>query len=290
MLKWCWRQQMWMEFMTVIQERMQMLHCSTMSHIEMLHWRTSQSWTSQPLLCAKKIIFLVRKTQTVLTSCLCPFSNVYVFTRSSAYWWRDWFSTVRHWALNYIFMHMSCCLHPSFWHCFDGAVVVFNLNKPGNISRALSGEQIGTLIDDTGLNLTTSWIPKSRLPISTEDLWITMHFRVTFFLSSQPWRLHHSRVHVTILDLCVYHQSMRNFRNLSLPHCKLEIIQFQLWSRPVQKGVSSESKHKHYFLKAWFWFTCRSFVGLKCSGLLGGLMIHHCNYCRCSTLLDAQNL
>ncbi|CAK9860778.1 unnamed protein product [Sphagnum jensenii] len=35
-------------------------------------------------------------------------------------------------------------------------VVVFNLNKPGNISRALSGEQIGTLIDDTGLNLTTS--------------------------------------------------------------------------------------------------------------------------------------
>jgi uridylate kinase len=35
-------------------------------------------------------------------------------------------------------------------------VVVFNLNKPGNISRALSGEQIGTLIDDTGLNPTTS--------------------------------------------------------------------------------------------------------------------------------------
>lgn len=69
---------------------------------------------------------------------------------------------------------------------FDGAVVVFNLNKPGNISRALSGEQIGTLIDDTGLNLTTSWIPKSRLPISTEDLWITMHFRVTFFFLLNP--------------------------------------------------------------------------------------------------------
>ncbi len=186
MLKWCWRRQMWMEFMTVIQERMQMLHCSTMSHIEMLHWRTSQSWTSQPLLCAKKIIFLVRKTQTVLTSSLCPFNNVYVFTWSSAYWWRDWFSTVRDWALNYIFMHMSCCLQPSFWHCFDGAVVVFNLNKPGNISRALSGEPIGTLIDDTGLNLTTSWIPKSRLPISTEDLWITMHFRVTIFFLLNP--------------------------------------------------------------------------------------------------------
>lgn len=29
-------------------------------------------------------------------------------------------------------------------------VVIFNLNEPGNISRALSGEQIGTLVDQTG--------------------------------------------------------------------------------------------------------------------------------------------
>lgn len=29
-------------------------------------------------------------------------------------------------------------------------VVVFNLQKPGNISRALIGEQIGTLIDQMG--------------------------------------------------------------------------------------------------------------------------------------------
>jgi isopentenyl phosphate kinase len=31
------------------------------------------------------------------------------------------------------------------------AVVVFNLNKAGNITRALSGEKIGTLIDSAGL-------------------------------------------------------------------------------------------------------------------------------------------
>jgi len=29
-------------------------------------------------------------------------------------------------------------------------VVIFNLHEPGNISRALTGEQIGTLIDQTG--------------------------------------------------------------------------------------------------------------------------------------------
>lgn len=185
---------------------------------------------------------------------------------------------------------MSCCLHPSFWHCFDGAVVVFNLNKPGNISRALSGEQIGTLIDDTGLNLTTSWIPKSRLPISTEDLWITMHFRVTFFFllnpegcilvgyMSQYWISVRTTSRWEILEIWVFHT------------VNWKIFQFQLCSRPVQKGVSSESKHKHVYLKAWFWFTCCSFVGLKCSGLLGGLMIHHCNCCRCSTLIDVQNL
>lgn len=30
------------------------------------------------------------------------------------------------------------------------AVVVFNLLEPGNISRALCGDQVGTLIDQTG--------------------------------------------------------------------------------------------------------------------------------------------
>lgn len=31
------------------------------------------------------------------------------------------------------------------------AVVVFNLGKEGNISKALSGEKIGTLIDGSGI-------------------------------------------------------------------------------------------------------------------------------------------
>lgn len=30
------------------------------------------------------------------------------------------------------------------------AVVIFNIHEPGNISRALCGEQVGTLIDQTG--------------------------------------------------------------------------------------------------------------------------------------------
>jgi uridylate kinase len=33
---------------------------------------------------------------------------------------------------------------------FTCAVVVFNLLAPGNISKALCGEQVGTLIDQTG--------------------------------------------------------------------------------------------------------------------------------------------
>ncbi|KAL8245222.1 hypothetical protein R6Q59_011480 [Mikania micrantha] len=33
---------------------------------------------------------------------------------------------------------------------FSVAVVIFSLHEPGNISRALSGENIGTLIDQTG--------------------------------------------------------------------------------------------------------------------------------------------
>jgi len=45
------------------------------------------------------------------------------------------------------------------WHSFLNqilsvlffAVVVFNLSKAGNISKALSGEKIGTLIDGSGV-------------------------------------------------------------------------------------------------------------------------------------------
>ena len=37
---------------------------------------------------------------------------------------------------------------------FLPAVVVFNLNIPGNISRALKGERIGTLIDQQGAQST----------------------------------------------------------------------------------------------------------------------------------------
>lgn len=35
-------------------------------------------------------------------------------------------------------------------YIFPCAVVVFNLLEPGNISRALCGDQVGTLIDQTG--------------------------------------------------------------------------------------------------------------------------------------------
>lgn len=37
-----------------------------------------------------------------------------------------------------------------FFPPFLCAVVVFNLLAPGNISKALCGEQVGTLIDQTG--------------------------------------------------------------------------------------------------------------------------------------------
>lgn len=36
------------------------------------------------------------------------------------------------------------------WYFIFLAVVVFNLHEPGNISRALCGEQVGTLVDRNG--------------------------------------------------------------------------------------------------------------------------------------------
>lgn len=35
-------------------------------------------------------------------------------------------------------------------HIYFGTVLVFNLLQPGNISKALCGDQVGTLIDQTG--------------------------------------------------------------------------------------------------------------------------------------------
>jgi hypothetical protein len=121
-------------------------------------------------------------------------------------------------------------------------------------------------------------------------LWITMHFRVTFFFLLNP-------------EGCIIVGYMLQYWISVCTTSPWEILEIWVFDTVNRRSVNSSSvvdqsrrvfllraKHKHYFLKAWFWFTCCSFVGLKCSGLLGGLMIHHCSCCRCSTLIDVQNL
>lgn len=41
-------------------------------------------------------------------------------------------------------------LFPESFYVLFFVVLVFNLLEPGNISRALCGDQVGTLIDQTG--------------------------------------------------------------------------------------------------------------------------------------------
>lgn len=52
------------------------------------------------------------------------------------------------WMVSFI-MYMGVELHSNQFTILC-AVVVFNLLEPGNISKALCGEQVGTLIDQTG--------------------------------------------------------------------------------------------------------------------------------------------
>lgn len=125
MLKLCWKQPMLMGFMTMIQSIIRMPVFLILSHTRRWLQRILGWWIWLQLLCARRIIFQV--------SFLLSYTNLdgYVCFKFGT------FSQSKNYKTK------SLTLKRSF---LSRTVVVFNLNKPGNISRAITGKRVGTLI------------------------------------------------------------------------------------------------------------------------------------------------
>lgn len=146
MLKLCLRQQMWMEFTIVIQKNE---NAALLNHV----WYQEVALKNLLVMDITAITLCQenqnpdKKDLTSLISCLSSSSISLMFLHhvlSSDGEKTD--RVIKH------YQRLRCWLHAYFDILLVVQLWVFNVNKPGNISKALSGEWIRTLISDAGLN------------------------------------------------------------------------------------------------------------------------------------------